>query len=168
MNAMNYLHLLILRALFVNIHHSLAFWHPYDSSKIIPSHCYENNTKTIKKEFFSDTSPLKDYEIKKYKLWPDLMSSFDEKYGEVPYGFREALELIKKNQNPADCSEAKYLVTTGYESGFGAEFHVIGVGLAVAMNFNRVYIDGTAATKIHSRNAFQVNNTLCRGLNRLN
>jgi hypothetical protein len=118
-------------------------YHPYDINKIYPSICYDNKTNelypkyqlnNIKKKIIS-----KEF-IETYKLWSDVISSFDYIHGETLYGFEEAIETIYKHQHPIDCKNAQYLVSGMYESGFGSEFHVIGVALATAMNLNRIYI----------------------------
>ena len=61
-------------------------------------------------------------------------------HGETTYGLEEAIEAIYKHQHPSDCSKAKYLINRAWEQGFGSELHVTGVGLATAMNLNRIYI----------------------------
>lgn len=118
-------------------------YHPYDINKKYPSICYDNKTNelypkyqlnNIKKNIIS-----KEF-IEKYKLWSDVISTFDYTHGETLYGFEEAIEIIYKHQHPIDCKNAQYLVSGMYESGFGSEFHVIGVALATAMNLNRIYI----------------------------
>jgi hypothetical protein len=78
--------------------------------------------------------------MKKHKLWPDVISKFDFTHGETMYGLEEALDAIYKHQHPVDCKNSKFLISGMFESGFGSEQHVIGVGLATAMNLNRVYI----------------------------
>jgi len=78
--------------------------------------------------------------MNKYKLWPDVISKFDFMHGETMYGLEEALDAIYKHQHPVDCKNAKFLISGMFESGFGSEMHVIGVGLATAMNLNRIYI----------------------------
>jgi len=78
--------------------------------------------------------------MEKHKLWPDVISKFDFMHGETMYGLEEALDAIYKHQHPVDCKNAKFLISGMFESGFGSEQHVIGVGLATAMNLNRVYI----------------------------
>ena len=78
--------------------------------------------------------------IGRTKLWPDVISKFDLTHGETMYGLEEALDAIYKHQHPVDCKNSKFLISGMFESGFGSEQHVIGVGLATAMNLNRVYI----------------------------
>jgi len=95
----------------------------------------------------------------KYGLWPGLTSSSDLENGEVIFGFDEVIDLrmrcsffvyhvhfwqtmeaIWRNQNPPDCSKAKYLILEGWMQGFGSEFHIYGVGLAAAVDSGRVLL----------------------------
>lgn len=50
------------------------------------------------------------------------------------------MEAIWRNQNPPDCSKAKYLILEGWMQGFGSEFHIYGVGLAAALDSGRVLL----------------------------
>lgn len=52
----------------------------------------------------------------------------------------QALEIIWKNQNPPDCSKAKYLITEPFLQGVGSEMHVYGVGLGIAIETGRVFL----------------------------
>ena len=56
-------------------------------------------------------------------------------------GLEMILDAIWKNQHPEDCSKAKFLISNGFNSGFGSEIHVEGSVLAVAMQLGRVYIN---------------------------
>lgn len=84
--------------------------------------------------------PLSEDEIHKWKLWPGLMTAFDAEHGETMYGFRPAMQAIWNHQHPQDCSKAKFLIAEGFLSGFGSEIHVVGVGLALAMEMGRVFV----------------------------
>lgn len=120
-----------------------TIYHPYDINKIYPPICYDNTTHELLPQYQLNNLMNKVISvetIEKYKLWPDVISKFDFMHGETMYGLEEALEVIYKHQHPVDCKNAKYLVSGMYESGFGSEFHVIGVALATAINLNRVYI----------------------------
>lgn len=75
-----------------------------------------------------------------YGLWPGLTNKYDLETGETLVGFKEAMADIWKNQHPADCSKSKYLIVEGFNQGFGSEFHVYGVGLAMALEMNRVLL----------------------------
>jgi hypothetical protein len=77
-------------------------------------------------DFTDATQPYKHDFIEKLGLWPNLMSQYDFEYGETLYGSQEALELIWRNQNPEDCSTAKYLVSGGWPYGFGSRIHMEG------------------------------------------
>jgi hypothetical protein len=77
-------------------------------------------------DFIDATQPYKHDFMEKLGLWPNLMSQFDFEYGETLYGSQEALELIWRNQNPEDCSTAKYLVSGGWPYGFGSRIHMEG------------------------------------------
>jgi hypothetical protein len=56
------------------------------------------------------------------------------------YSFSQAIEIIWKNQHPPDCKKAKYLIADALYQGFGAEFHVHGVALALALDMGRVFL----------------------------
>jgi hypothetical protein len=70
------------------------------------------------------------------------------------------MEAIWQNQHPPDCSTAKFLAIGGWEEGFGSEIHVMGSGLAVAMQMGRVFVllkeDSKTATD------WQVKTDFCR------
>jgi len=103
-----------------------AWWHPYDKSKRIPAYCTSANashvdkdgTVSIEDKYFKRKPlhrfpSLSEADIKKYKLWPGLISTFDRTHGETIAGFSEAMETIWRNQHPPDCSKAKYLIADG-------------------------------------------------------
>lgn len=50
------------------------------------------------------------------------------------------MEIIWRNQNPPDCSKAKYLIAEPFFQGVGSELHVHGVALAIAIATNRVFL----------------------------
>jgi len=52
----------------------------------------------------------------------------------------QALEIIWRNQNPPDCSKAKYMITEPFLQGVGSEMHVYGVGLGMAIENGRVFL----------------------------
>lgn len=118
------------------------------------------------REYFQ---PLSNQDIKTWKLWPDLMTEDDQKNGEVVYGFKQAMDSIWKNQHPPDCSKAKYLIANGFVSGFGSEIHVVGVGLALAMNMNRVFIMDPAGPKATDflNNTWQTRTPFCSDQNKI-
>ena len=144
--------------------HVNSLWHAYDAFKTYEPQCIKTE-----EEFKRQTKPVSQANKDKWKLWPDVISQQDLTEGETLYGFEEAMEAIWKHQHPANCSDAKYLISGGFESGFGSEFHVIGVGLALAMNMNRVFImfpdkmDSSLMDKMSSvNNRFQVDIEYCR------
>lgn len=101
-----------------------------------------------------------------WKLWPGLLTPHEFETGESMYGFREAMDMLWKNQHPEDCSKAKFLIAEGWPQGFGSEVHVLGVGLAVALRTNRVFMINPEGTPEHDflNNTWQVQNKFCRGL----
>ena len=118
-------------------------WHAYDLKKEYPSMCYDNMTNELLPKYqrsYWQNKVMSQETMEKHKLWPDVISKFDFMHGETMYGLEEALDVIYKHQHPVDCKNAKFLISGMFESGFGSEMHVIGVGLATAMNLNRVYI----------------------------
>ena len=151
-----------------------SIWHPYDEGKVYQKECLDNvtapgelQTKYQWSQWAKKTMSLEF--MQKYKLWPSLISKFDLIHGETMFGLEEAIEAVYKHQHPADCSTAKFLISGMYESGFGSELHVIGVGLATAMNLNRVYIMNPHR-KMDSSNDWQVNIPFChkQGKHKLN
>jgi hypothetical protein len=135
-------------------------WHAYNSNKDYAS-CENRDKWNVPKTLTREV-------IEKYKLWPQVTSSYDQTHGETLYGLELGLEAIWKNQHPEDCSKAKFLISGGFESGFGSEFHVLGAGLALAMSLGRVYVmlehqgDSSLNDKVHSLNDFQINTEFCR------
>ncbi|KAG2428751.1 hypothetical protein HXX76_011453 [Chlamydomonas incerta] len=55
----------------------------------------------------------------------------------------EAQREIYANQNPEDCSKAKYLVYHVVPNGVGAVIHVAGVALQIALDLQRVYVEAS-------------------------
>lgn len=49
---------------------------------------------------------------------------FKQSYQEL--GFDKAMDIIFRHQHPQDCSNASFLVSLGYASGYGSEIHVEG------------------------------------------
>lgn len=105
----------------------------------------------------------------RWGLWGNVTSKSDVQDGETLYGFDEStITRIWKNQHPSNCSNAKFLISGDWEQGFGSEMHVYGVGLALALNMNRVFIlfpnqmDSGLTDKMHSANRHQVDNEFCR------
>jgi hypothetical protein len=140
----------------------------YMARKKFPPSC--NNATSVT----SASTPPKNHTLQKemmnfksyWKLWPELLTNRKDGDGEVVAGFHEAMEAIYRNQHPADCSKAKFLIAKGWDQGFGSEIHVIGLGLAVAMEMNRVYVinpEGPTASSLND-NRWQVNNDYCKGL----
>jgi len=83
-------------------------------------------------------------------------------------GFYEAMELIWKNQHPPSCSTAKFLISSGWQGGFGSEVHLYGQGLALALELGRVYISnptGPVAVGFID-NTWQTRNPFCRTQNK--
>lgn len=129
-------------------------WHAYDQNKLrdlrkdvcLPDdehYNWENRTlgDTARCPCFrSQTRPFSQAFIDLLSLWPDLMNQLDYEHGETAYGAEAALEAIWKNQNPEDCSKAKYIVSGGWPYGFGSRIHTEGEVLAAAMNLNRIYL----------------------------
>lgn len=159
-----------------------TIWHPYDLNKKYDDICYEskqynsssspNDNRNLLPKYQKsvwDSTPMSLEFMNKYKLWSDVISQFDMKHGQTMFGLEEAIETIYKHQHPPDCSKAKFLISGMFESGFGSELHVIGVGLATAMNLNRVYIM-YPNRKMESANKWQVDTPFCKkqGKHKLN
>lgn len=54
---------------------------------------------------------------------------------------------IYKHQHPVDCDKVKFLITEGWDSGFGSEMHVVGSHLAYAIENNLVLVWGRSSCK---------------------
>lgn len=67
------------------------------------------------------------------------------------------MDIIWKNQNPPDCSKAKYLLSDNWHQGFGSEVHVLGVGLAIAVSLGRVYLQSPNDQKL-----WRINTEYCK------
>jgi hypothetical protein len=101
-----------------------SWWHGYDKYKMIPSYCldkrnltHNNNDKSIPiADYYDDKNHnvLTLRQVKKWKLWPGLISEFDQQHGETIFGFQKAMESIWKNQHPNNCSESKFLIAKGF------------------------------------------------------
>lgn len=117
--------LLLLSLLCANANH--VYNHSFVPDASCPS--FEEQTKPYSLEF-----------ITKLRLWPNLMSQFDLEHGESLYGSAELLELIWNNQNPEDCSTAKFVVSAGWPYGFGSRIHTEAIGLSIALQLGRVYM----------------------------
>ncbi len=96
----------------------------------------------------------------KYRLWPGLANQADLVDGEVLFGFEEAMDAIWNNQHPEDCSQAKFLLATQFGQGFGAEMHVLGQALAVAVETGRVLIQSDGDPR-----AWRLRNSFCSAQN---
>jgi hypothetical protein len=140
-----------------------SLWHAYDSTKTLDD-CPKQSKQRLAPE------PLTDEEIEKWKLWPGLLNSFDKLNGEIVVGFREAMEAIWKNQHPEDCSKAKFVIAYGWNQGFGSEVHIIGSGLALALNMKRVYVMNPEGPlkgeKGAHDNTWQMDNDFCKKQNK--
>ena len=55
--------------------------------------------------------------------------------------------IIYKHQHPTDCDKVKFLITDGWDSGFGSEMHVVGSHLAYAIENNLVLVWGHSSCK---------------------
>jgi hypothetical protein len=140
-------------------------WHAYDMNKKIPPNCFRNESNNNNNNLSHN---LKIENIKKWKLWPGLINSYDQIHGETMDGFEEGIKAIYNNQHPDDCSKAKFMISNGWNQGFGSEIHVIGVGLALAMNMNRVFLMNPEGRPVNEDrdNRWQVNNSFCRNQNK--
>jgi len=153
-----------------------AVWHAYKEDKVPDAkyNCPAHGTQEYLEENKLQTKAVSDENKKRWKLWPDVVSTDDIAGGETMYGFEVGMEAIWKNQHPEDCSKAKFLFSGGFESGFASEFHVVGSGLALALELGRVYMmipdamQSGIATKMDSANRWQVDNPHCRKQNNTN
>jgi hypothetical protein len=123
--------------------------------------CYHNATRPYSKAFITALSLWEDLAPNVDNLYESTVSPYQSaansssatmslpnesyniksnNYYETLYGSQWALEEIHRNQNPENCSTAKYLVSGGWPYGFGSRVHVEGVGLAIAMHLDRVFL----------------------------
>eukprot|EP01038_Epipyxis_sp_PR26KG_P009838 gene9838-13232_t len=108
--------------------------------------------------------------VHKYRLWPGLFSEFDLMHGKTVPGFAFAIEEIWKNQHSQDCKDAKFLIAQGWAQGFGSEIHVLSIGLALALNMNRVYVMNpfNTSNSITFDNTWQVATPFCKQQGKVN
>lgn len=118
---------------------SKANWHAYNQT-FHRNHHSRHNSSSACQSLKDATRPLSNSTILEMKLWPGLMKAFDRENGESLYGLQAGLDAIWKNQFPANCSNAKFLVSGGWPYGFGSRIHVEGWGLAIAMELGRIYL----------------------------
>lgn len=127
-------------------------------------HAYNETTQRRSKtdpkcpKFEDATKPYSDETIEKLRLWPELMSQFDKENGQSLYGSELALHAIWKNQNPENCSEAKFLISGGWPYGFGSRIHMEGSALGLAMHLNRIYLPHPDGDNFF----WETNNNFCR------
>ena len=121
-------------------------WHVYDPSSKLEG-CPAEHTRPA-------SSGFRDY----FRLWPDLISAHDRAGGEVAYKFYEAMDVIYRHQHPSDCSNAKFLITEGFASGFGSEIHLEGFALALAMASGRILLPRPNQMNEHR---FHINDQAC-------
>jgi len=111
----------VLAVLFLLNAHQVLGWHGYN-------YTYSRMEDRSECPSFEDaTRPYSSDFIEELGLWPNIMSHFDVEHGESLYGSKEGLEMIWKNQNPEDCSKAKFLVSGGWPYGFGSRIHMEGI-----------------------------------------
>jgi len=142
-----------------------SLWHNYNQDVVDKGESAECRAKFPDAK--SLTALLEMDRRSDWKLWPNLVSKFDTETGETLYGMKQAMEVIWKNQHPEDCSKAQFLIAQGWPQGFGSEVHVLGVGLAVALNTKRVFIMNPDGAPEHDflNNTWQVQNPFCRSKN---
>lgn len=90
--------------------------------------------------FYNATRPLTSVDMYKWKMWPGIADKFDAENGETIYGFKEAMGIIYEAQNPRNCSAMQFVISNGFQSGFGSRLHLEGIGLAIALQLGRVYV----------------------------
>mmetsp|Transcript_2120 Transcript_2120/g.3747 ORF Transcript_2120/g.3747 Transcript_2120/m.3747 type:complete len:468 (+) Transcript_2120:35-1438(+) len=142
----------------------VAAWHPY-TRRVAQQRrhdCPKQNSSEQLSDFKRRTAPISTENAEKWKLWPNLISDQDFKNGEgeVMYGYEEGMSAIWENQHPQNCSQAKFLVSMGWEAGFGSETHMLGQGLGLALQLGRVYI--MLPNKLNTVNRYQVDNRYCK------
>ena len=151
------IHLLYLYTLWGAVFLLLCSGYPreYDENKKLGANCATVATN----------GPLTIEDINRWRLWPGLSSDIDLKTGQTLSGFKEAMGEIWKHQRPEDCSQSKFLISEGWPQGFGSEVHVVGNGLAFAMNMGRIYVmnpEGPISDKqLGLNNSFQIDSKFC-------
>eukprot|EP01041_Mallomonas_annulata_P013184 gene13184-27883_t len=126
------INVILVFALILTVKLSLA-WHVYDDSITSNESCQVNKVR------------LSDHSNKifsKVKLWQGFLLPNSSIPSIFLHGLSEALYKIWKNQNPVNCTNAKYIISAGQHlAGFGSEIHVEGAVLGLAMKMGRVLID---------------------------
>eukprot|EP01041_Mallomonas_annulata_P010792 gene10792-22529_t len=135
-------------------------WHAYDPKKINkPNRCINqyNNTEV----------PIHINITNSYRLWPDLVRPQDLQNGKSLYGFHEAISIIHKHQHPKNCQDSKFIISSGWQWGFGSVVHTEGATFALAMELNRIYLpnpDGPLKGNKND-NSWQTRNSFCKSQN---
>eukprot|EP01038_Epipyxis_sp_PR26KG_P014108 gene14108-18929_t len=137
---------LLIILLIIEIHFPIIFvtgwWHAYNSTKAhsVDQKSIGSYENSLCGSFEEETKPYSLEFMEKLDLWPGLMSQFDLQHGETIYGSKSGLDMIYRNQNPENCSTAKYIISGGWPYGFGSRIHTEGSVLALAMQLGRVFL----------------------------
>lgn len=139
-------------------------WHAYD--KVLLDKISEN---PICKDVLSGVKPSYDV-LNDFGLWANMLTPRQVDRGKRLIGFREAIPVIHAHQNPMDCTNKKFLIPhSSFANGFGSQHHVNGVGLAVAMNSDRILIQNPEGPLPDFPNeAYQTSNKHCTSQNKFN
>ena len=106
-----------------------------------------------------DTKTLSAAEKAEMNAWH--IPNIDSEKSESLYGFSYAFKKIYENQNPADCKTAKFIIYSGYESGFGSSIHVESNYLSVAVDIGRVLIQPPIFAPLNHGAQWKFYNPLC-------
>ena len=102
-----------------------------------------------------------------FKLWSGLQSRDSE--FETVFGFADAIEAVYKHQHPKDCTKSKFLLApANFGCGFGCQQHVVGMGLAIAMNAGRIYVQHPGGPGKENPNEAMTNSNHCKTQDRRN
>lgn len=92
------------------------FWH------LINANVSENNIENLEK------SKYKSIIAENIRKSWNIHESHDiNSYWELNYD--KAIDIVYQHQHPAHCSHSKFLVSTGYRSGYGSEIHIEGLNI---------------------------------------
>jgi hypothetical protein len=63
-------------------------------------------------------------------------------YGKSLYGFYEAIDILWNHQNPKKerCKDQRYIISSGWQWGFGSTVHIESTAFALALELNRIYL----------------------------
>lgn len=145
-------------------HRKVLYHHHYNNASFFSS----NSTRCMDTYKENNLSMILQENGNKWKIWPNIMTKYDRKHGNVIFGYKYVMDEIWANQNPENCDDAKFLIAEGFSpGGFASEIHILSVALAIAMELNRTLVmnpEGAISNQFRD-NSWITHNDFCREMN---